>query len=93
MSAQSSTAPTIGQLILADTRTLREEVGALKAAALLLTTPQADQEVSTFETMLRTLSAILDAISELQMSVAALHTKQVEVKLGRTLREIMNDQD
>ncbi len=93
MATQSNAAPTIGQMILADTRSLRADVAALKAAALLLTTPQPDQEVSSLETMMRTLSAILDAIAQLQENVAALSAREAEAKLGRALREVLNDRD
>ncbi|PZR83917.1 MAG: hypothetical protein DI537_34120 [Stutzerimonas stutzeri] len=93
MATQSNTALTTGQMILADTRSLRADVAALKAAALLLTTPQPDQEVSSLETMMRTLSAILDAIAQLRENVAALNAREAEAKLGRALREVLNDRD
>lgn len=93
MTTQSNAAPTVGQMILADTRSLREDVAALKASALLLMTPQPDQEVSSLETMMRTLTAILDAISQLKENVAALNTREAEAKLGRALREVLNDSD
>jgi hypothetical protein len=80
-------------MILADTKALREEVAMLRAAALLMTTPQEDQQVSALEAVVKTLSTILDAIGQLQDSVAALHTREAEVKLGRALREIMSDRD
>lgn len=93
MATQSNTALTTGQMILADTRSLRADVAALKAAALLLTTPQPDQEVSSLETMMRTLSAILDAIAQLRENVAALSAREAEAKLGRALREVLNERD
>ena len=82
--------PNTAQMILNDTRALRQDIGTILALARQTALPMEGEEASVLETIVTLLQMIVNGVEQNRQAIEALHQTLTEPGIANVLRRMLD---